>query len=377
MIERIGFRIAMAAAITLTGWGCTRELEEREGAGRISVTDALGRGSTAGFARALEPRPFVFPDDHGAHPAFRSEWWYFTGNVLTDTGRAFGYHLTFFRTALEPGVEPSSSSAWRTSQVWMAHFAVADVAGGQVYAHERFSRGALGLAGVVASPFRVHVEDWNAAAVAADELLPLRIVAADGQIGIDLTLQPGKPLVLQGDAGLSRKSAVAGNASYYYSFTRLPVSGRITVDGAEHAVRGLGWIDREWSTSALADDQTGWDWFSVQLDDGRELMWYRLRRRDGTVDPASAGTLIDERGSVTRLSPEQVRLEPMEEWTSPRSGASYPVAWRLEVPGADLDLRIVARLRDQELDLSVRYWEGAIDVGGSASGSGYLEMTGY
>lgn len=346
-------------------------------AGSLSgaLTDEL-----AGFARATARREFVFPDDHGPHPEYRSEWWYFTGNLEAADGRAFGFQLTFFRFALSPEA-PARASGWAANQVYMGHFALADVEEGRFHAFERFSRAAQGLAGAQAEPFRAWLEDWEAAG-SGDGLLPMRLRAAEEDIAIDLSLSEGKPIVLQGDAGLSQKSAAPGNASYYYSLTRLPGTGRIRVGDEEFEVQGLVWMDREWSTSALGDDQVGWDWFSLQLSDGRELMYYQLRRRDGRPDPHSAGTLVDGRGGTRRIDSSQVDLTVNDHWKSGRDGSVYPGRWRLRLADAELDLEIVPRLADQEMNLSVRYWEGAVAVTGVSggrpvSGSGYVELTGY
>lgn len=348
--------------------------------GGLSVAQALGGGGASldGYARAREVRDFTFPADHGPHPEFRSEWWYFTGNAFAPDGRRFGYHVTFFRNATAPAPESGVGSEWRTNQLWMAHLAVVDVASGQSHAAERFARGALGLAGAAAEPFEAHVDAWSVRSIDAASFAPLRLEAADGDFAVDLQLGPKKPVVLQGDRGLSQKAPDSGNASYYYSLTRLDVSGVIRFDGEEVPIeRGTGWFDREWSTSALGDGQVGWDWFALHLEDGRDLMWYRLRHADGSSDPLSAGTLVGIDGSAQRLRADDVVLEPTGSWTSPRTGAAYPAGFRLRVPGHGLDLRVTAAVSDQELDLTFRYWEGAVDVTGSHRGHGFLEMTGY
>lgn len=346
----------------------------------IDVAAALGGGDGEGFARAEGPRAFAFPADHGPHPAFRNEWWYLTGNLEDARGRRFGFQVTFFRVALRPDT-PERRSAWAVRDVYMGHLALTDGAGGRFFAIERFARGAAGLAGARPDPFRVWLEDWRLGAAATGEGRPWRLVAAEGAVGLDLSLQPEKGPVLQGDDGLSRKGGEAGNASYYYSMPRLAATGELRVQGERFAVAGRAWLDREWSTSALEPGQRGWDWFALQLDDGRDLMFYRLRRDDGSTDPRSAGSLIGADGSVRRLGHEEVELAPTATWESPRGGR-YPVAWRLRVPTAGLDLAVRPVLRDQELDLAVRYWEGAVDVigrgsAGGVAGRGYVELTGY
>jgi len=351
----------------------------------IPVSATLGGADTDGYQRAYAPRLFVFPEDHGPHPDFRTEWWYATGNLVDGEGRRFGYQLTLFRIALAPPSteSPGADSDWRTRQVYMGHFALTDVAGEQHYAFERFSRAAVGLAGAQAHPFRVWLEEWSfAGADNTGTLYPLRIQAQEQDLALELTLQPVKPMVFQGDSGLSQKSAEPGNASYYYSYTRLQSDGTVRIDGREYTVSGTSWLDREWSTSALGADQSGWDWFALQLDDGRDLMFYRLRNQDGAMDPHSSGILVGVNGAVQKISFADVKLESEATWTSPATGDRYPARWRLQVPAEELDLTITPLLADQEMRLSVRYWEGAVAVSGTAAeqpitGQGYLEMTRY
>jgi predicted secreted hydrolase len=347
---------------------------------RLTLAEALSGGAGQPFARALAPRPFTFPRDHGPHEEFAAEWWYYTGNLDTADGRHFGYQLTFFRFGLAPGA-PRRPSDFAANSIYMAHFALADVATGRFAAFDRFSRGAAGLAGAQGEPFRVWLDDWSATG-AGPQGLPMRLHAAEGDLAIDLTLESGKPPVLQGDRGLSQKSAEPGNASYYYSLTRMPTSGTVQAGGARHTVRGLSWMDREWSTSALGPDQAGWDWFALQLSDGRDLMFYRLRLKDGTADPYSGGLLVAADGSARRLARDDVQLDVLGQWRSPHSGATYPSGWRLRVPATGLDLRIIPYLPNQELPLAVVYWEGAVRIDGEAAGApvtgaGYVELTGY
>ncbi|KIH76020.1 hydrolase [Geoalkalibacter ferrihydriticus DSM 17813] len=345
---------------------------------RLSLSETLGAEEDEGYARALVPRPFVFPEDHGPHPEFKTEWWYYTGNLRDGAGRRFGYQLTFFRVALSPQ-SLDRPSEWGANQIYMGHFALSDIDGRQFFAAERFSRAALDLAGAQAAPFRVWLEDWQASG--EDQTFPMRLQAGDGQTTIDLSLSQGKPLVLQGEAGLSRKSAADGNASYYYSFTRLPTQGQVRIDGQTFTVSGDSWLDREWSTSALAPDQQGWDWFALQLDDDHELMFYQLRLQDGGSDPASKGIWVTPDGTGRLLRRDDVELQVLKTWHSPRGG-TYPAQWKLKVPGENLELTVTPLLADQELDVSIRYWEGAVWVEGrragrKISGRGYVELTGY
>jgi predicted secreted hydrolase len=344
----------------------------------LSVASALRTSSDQGYAKALAPRDFHFPADHGPHPEFRTEWWYYTGNLATAEGRRLGFQLTFFRSALAP-TAPERASAWATRQAWLAHFTVSDVDGKGFHSFERWSRGAVGLAGAQAQPFRVWVKDWTAEGAPA---FPVRLRAAEGGVAIDLLLQEGKPPVLQGERGLSRKGAEPGNASYYYSLARMPTSGTVRLDGESFPVTGDSWMDREWSTSSLGRDQVGWDWLALQLSDGWDAMLYRLRRADGSADPASSGTLIAPDGGSRPLHLTDFQLEGSGEWRSPRSGARYPTRWRVRVPAEELDLEVRPLLADQELDVSFRYWEGAVEIDGThhgrpVRGRGYVEMTGY
>lgn len=340
----------------------------------VSVAAALGGEENEGWRRAFEPRDFVFPTDHGPHPEYRTEWWYLTGNLETAEGRHFGFQITFFRIGLSPW-RYASDSIWRSNQLYMGHLALTDSGARRFHAFERFARGTAGLAGAEAAPVRVWLEDWSLHAEHPSGF-PLRLRAAEDGVALDLRLEQIRPPVLQGDRGLSRKSAEPGNASYYYSLTRLPAAGTVTADGRSHEVTGLAWLDREWSTSALGPDQEGWDWFALQLADGRDLMFYQLRRRDGSADPLSKGSLVDAGGLARPLGAEEVEIQVLDHWRSPR-GTRYPGRWRLRVPAEDLDLLIEPVLADQELALSVRYWEGAVRVSGSAAGRGYVELAGY
>ncbi len=347
---------------------------------RLTVAESLGGAPEPGFARATKAREFIFPRDHGPHPEFKTEWWYYTGNLQNAEGRRFGYQLTFFRNALHPETVPRSS-AWASNQIYLAHFALSDPAGEKFHHFERFSRAALGLAGATAAPFRVWLEDWSAAG-SRGAILPMQLNAAAGEVAIDLSLESSKPFVLQGDQGLSQKSREAGNASYYYSLTRLPTAGEIRIGEASFQVTGTSWLDREWSTSALGENQVGWDWFSLQLDDGRELMYYQLRLADGGPDPLSKGVLVAADGGSLKLTPDDIRIDILDHWNSPHSAGRYPARWRLQVPDQQLDLEIVPLLADQELQTAVRYWEGAVALQGvsgesKVQGYGYVELTGY
>lgn len=339
------------------------------------LVEALGGNDTAGFQRADSIRAFEFPRDHGPHPAFRNEWWYVTGNLEDETGRRFGFQLTFFRIGLAPGPE-KRPSRWATRHAWMAHFALTDVHNQTFHAFERFARGGeLGLAGAERDPVTVWLEDWRLER-RSDGCWRLR--AAAGDLILELDLDPVHGPVLQGDRGLSRKSEAPGNASYYYSLTRIAARGRLTLDGDAADVHGTAWLDREWSTSALGPGQVGWDWFALHLDDGTDVMIYRLRDENGDTSRWSAGTVVGADGSVTSLGPDDFELRVLEHWTSPRGG-TYPARWALTVEPLPESLTVTPVMADQELDAAVRYWEGAVDMqrDGRAVGVGYVELTGY
>ncbi len=381
MRKAVGITLAIVAVVLLLAVAARRLAHPPlPPSSTVAVREALAGESTEGFARALSPRPFVFPADHGPHREFRTEWWYYTGNLRDATGRHFGFQLTFFRIALAPTM-PSRASAWASREAYLAHFALTDTAGRRFTAASRSSRQALGLAGAEAEPFRVWVEDWSAEGVAG-EATPVRLRAADGDVAIDLRLESAKPVVLQGDRGLDRKGPEPGNASYYYSLTRMATRGRIAVAGTSVDVTGLAWMDREWSTSALGADLVGWDWMALQLDDGQELMLYQLRHADGRADRFSAGGLIAADGSRRPLAAGDFRIEVLDTWSSPRDGTRYPSRWRVTVPREALEVEITPTLGDQELTLPVRYWEGAVRVRGRiggrpAGGVGYVELVGY
>lgn len=353
----------------------------------LSVEEFMGVPAPEGYERALEPRAFRFPMDHGPHPGFRTEWWYLTGNLRGPDGAPYGFQFTIFRSALSPMLDPRPMedrvlSGWRTNQLYMGHFAVTDGRGRRHHAFERFSRGALGLAGAQIEPFRVWLEEWELTGPTGPDLFPLSLRGAQDGLSLQLSLSPRKPMVLQGEEGLSQKGSEAGNASYYYSFPRLSASGTLVLEGDSVPVTGQAWMDREWSTSALSGEQVGWDWFALQLDDGHDLMYYQLRREDGTPDPFSKGVWVDPEGDKALLSLPQVGLEVLEEWESGLDGTLYPSAWRLRVPSLDLDLEITPLVPDQEMELTFRYWEGAVSVEGFRDGSpvqgvGYVELTGY
>jgi predicted secreted hydrolase len=380
MVKR-SFAVGMLAVLA----ACTDAPQERSGVQQSTGLRLLGAEADDGFARATAPREFVFPADHGSHPEYRTEWWYFTGNLADERGRHFGFELTFFRYALAPpasGVPGARDSAWRTEEVWMAHFAITDTEKGRFIARERLTRGALELAGATTEPLRIWVEDWAARGEARADELALRLDAADDDAALALNLTATVPHVPQGNRGLDVKGGAEGNASHYYSVPRLAADGHLTIDGETYPVTGLAWLDREWSTSSLEPDTVGWDWFALHLSDGGNLMFYRLRTASGGASPYSGGTLVAADGARTRLAADDVTLTTLDEWTSEATGVRYPVAWRLAAPRAGLTLDVRPYLADQELALSVRYWEGAVHARGQGplgplTAQGYLELAGY
>jgi len=377
-------RVILAAATLVTLAACSDGTSSQRYTPQQSTgLRLLGAEADDGFARATEPREFVFPADHGSHPEFRTEWWYFTGNLATAEGRHFGFELTFFRYAVGPAAaQREGTSAWRADQVWMAHFAITDTQGKRFIARERLTREALGLAGAAAEPLHVWVEDWSLTGEGRGDDLRVQLAARDDVTALSLGLASTVPRVAQGDSGLDVKGAGTGNASYYYSVPRLAAEGEVTIGGESFEVTGTAWLDREWSTSSLEPGTVGWDWFALHLSDGSNLMFYRLRTESGGVSPFSGGTLVAADGGRRRLEAQDVRLMAVDEWTSAATGVRYPIAWRLEVPGSAIELAIRPYLDDQELALSVRYWEGAVHAEGRGplgplTAQGYLELAGY
>ncbi|MDP3902530.1 MAG: lipocalin-like domain-containing protein [Methylococcaceae bacterium] len=311
-----------------------------------SFSSALSN-ENAGFAKALNLREFSFPSDHGPHNDFRSEWWYFTGNLTDRQGRQFGYELTFFRFATKAGA-PESKSVWRSNQTYMAHLTLTDVQGNRFYTDERFSRAGNDLAGAANKKYHVWLYDWSAKTQGETDF-PLRLQAKSHDFAIDLLLTSPKSYVLQGDRGLSQKSREPGNASYYYSYPRLSTEGTVSVADKQFSVTGTSWMDREWSASALSSEQSGWDWFALQLSDNTELMFYRLRRKDGQADSNSAGSLVLADNAKVALKDNDVTIKILDSWTSPHSKITYPSRWRLAVPSQGLEVEVDPLLGDQEL----------------------------
>lgn len=337
------------------------------------------------FDMAAPGYQYRFPRDHGAHERFRTEWWYYTGHVTAADGRRFGFELTFFRRGIPPDQVQTLPSKWSIQQLYLAHFALTDLNSGRFYYADKVSREGLGKAGAETDRLHVWVDRWSLE-MAAPTTPSHQLQAATDSVAITLTVVPEKPPVIHGRDGISRKGADPGQASHYYSLTRLATEGQIRIGTETFAVTGLSWMDHEFGSADLGQNVVGWDWFSLQLSDSTELMWYSLRRADGSSDPVSSGTLVLADGRVQALDAQHLSIEPLAYWTSPRSKGRYPQRWRLTAPALGMDLTVKSLLADQELDTSrstrVTYWEGAVSASGQARGAsvtgrGYVEMTGY
>ena len=339
---------------------------------KLSLFLALGLAlSGADYRLALPGYHFEFPRDHFNHPDFQTEWWYYTGNLRTAEGRRFGFELTFFRQAI---ARPETTGTWDINDVWMAHLALSDIQGRQFLHTERLNRSGPGIAGADLAQARVWNGNWHSQWTAEGTQM---LEAIADRFSFDLSLKPEKPPVTNGVNGVSQKAEGAGKASHYISFTRLKTSGTVVLDGKQFAVEGSTWMDHEFFSHQLDAGQTGWDWFSMQLEDGAELMLYRLRRAQGPPDPYSAGTYVDPQGHSRHLSASDFTVTPGKTWTH------YPVEWTVEVPSMNFRAQVTTPLPQQEITGSgSTYWEGAIDIDATQSGNrlrgvGYLEMTGY
>lgn len=371
-----GLMMAASLALSWYWWG-------PQGTHRVELdttADSLLSAENELFAKVLKPRVFIFPQDHGPHPTYRIEWWYFTGNLQTDIRRKFGYELTFFRFALTPE-QNMTPSKWRANQMYMAHFALTDVDNKKFYTDERFSRAGNGLAGATTEKYHVWLYDWKAEAI-NDSHSSIALYAKSDAFSIALQLDSEKEIALQGVDGFSRKSQKAGNASYYYSYTRMATTGHIQIKQQTFPITGSSWMDREWTSAALSAQQIGWDWFALQLSDHSELMFYRFRRKDGKQDNNNAGALFYADNAKTRLAFSDVDIQVLDYWKSPHSNIRYPSQWHLSIPGQGLELDISPLINDQELNVRYRYWEGAVHITGkkngqAISGQGYVELTGY
>jgi predicted secreted hydrolase len=356
----------------------------RDLGGPESPTLSVGEGTDAElWAQAIGLREWSFPRDHGAHPAYRMEWWYFTGNLGDARGDRYGYQLTVFRVGLRSKAA-NPENPWSVRDIYLAHFALTEAKESRFRFADRVSRTGPGLAGASLDGLDVWLFGWAARMEAGT----IRVQAETRDMAIDLKLTPRKSVVLHGSDGLSRKGPAPGQASYYASFTDLETRGVIRTEpaGEVFPVEGVSWFDQEFGSNQLAEKQAGWDWFSLHLSDGRDLMLYVLRLKDGTVEPASSGTLVERDGTARHIRLREFAIDVREHWKSPRSEAEYPSGWRVAVPEAEIDLTLAPLVADQELmtegSTRVVYWEGAVSGAGKSGGTevtceGYVEMTGY
>lgn len=340
--------------------------------GLTRVGDVLG-GADEGFSRAVKPRAFVFPRDHGAHPRFKSEWWYLTSTLKTSAGEDLGVQFTIFRQALRP--TPAGEGLWQSGQVYMAHIAVSDVAKATHLHDQRLARAHPAGAGVELEPqFRVFVEDWQLSGTFG-EAARFSVVAKSAEgFSIELDLIQKQPILRQGEEGLSRKGP--DQASYYYSYPALAVEGKIEIGKTMHEVVGKGWLDREWSTSVLGEGLLGWDWFALHLEDERELTFFQLRRKDCRVDSFNHGTMLSAQGERVDYQAAELKISPARTWRD-GTGTEWPIDWSVDLGGERFE--IVALFPDQVMSTGITYWEGIVAVrqAGERIGTGYLEMTGY
>ena len=324
---------------------------------------------------ALPGWDYQFPSDHGSHPGFKTEWWYFTGNLRAKGGEELGYQLTFFRQGVTEPSQPLPTSRFIQRDVKFAHFAVSDISRKKFHHFQKLSRGAFGDAGFDDGARIAWIENWSCERTGLHDF---HLKAEQDGISVDLKLVSPTDPVIHGREGVSQKAAGEGRASHYYSLTRMKTSGTVGIDGVEYPVEGLTWFDHEWATNQLASHQSGWDWFSLQFEEGGELMLFQIRTKDGGRDEFSSGTFVDASGVAQKIELSDFELEPIEWWTSAESKGRYPVAWKIRIPKQGLDLIVKARFPKQELaSAPFAYWEGTVSVEGSRRGRGYLEMTGY
>jgi predicted secreted hydrolase len=335
----------------------------------------------AQYRAAVPGYPYKFPRDHFNHPDFQTEWWYYTGNVKSSDGHRFGFELTFFRQ----GVDRVSEKArpWDVHDLYVAHLALSDLDGQKFFHAERTSRAGPGIAGANVEDGRIWNGNWQIVWRGDQQTLQ----AIDEAFSVHLTLQSDKPPAIHGESGVSQKAEGAGRASHYISLTRLNTRGQIQTAAGTFQVSGTAWMDHEFFTHQLDADQVGWDWMSIQLDDNTELMLFHIRRKDGSIDPYSAGTFVNTDGNVTHLRRNEFTLEPLgSTWTSPNTHAVYPVRWKISIPKLGIELESSTVLPEQELsspgNFVPAYWEGAVIFSGRKGdapigGAGYLEMTGY
>ena len=335
------------------------------------------------FSQALSGYAYQFPEDFYSHDDFRIEWWYYTGNLEeVGTSRPFGYQLTFFRVALDTMGDNPNPSKWKVGHIYFAHMALTDVEGEKFHYFERINRKGIGNAGADSERLMVWNEDWSLEGKDNEHLLE----AVESGMGIKLQLVPEKKLVVHGQDGISKKGSETGNASHYFSYTRMKTSGTVFVDGKSYKVFGTSWMDHEYSSNQLNNELSGWDWFSLKLDDQTELMLYQLRRKSGGIDSFSSGTFVSSDGVSRHIKRDEFIVESSAQWRSKQSGITYPAGWKLSLPSLGIKLSLSPDLNDQELynlrSISASYWEGSVSVEGTIrgeliKGKGYVELVGY
>lgn len=331
------------------------------------------------YQKAVEIRDFQFPEDFGSHPEFLTEWWYYTGNLLTPDERHFGYQLTFFRRSISGEHNELSQSNWATNQIYLAHFAITDTANESYYIADQISRGANELAGTITDPyFSIWLNHWEIQQI-SDTLFIMK--AKDDDFEINFVLEDQKGVILHGDSGLSQKGEEIGNASYYFSQTRLKTNGQMRIKEDWFDIEGFSWMDHEFGTSTLGKNQVGWDWFSIQLENNSELMLFQIRNNDGTISPFSSGTNINETGETINIKMDEFSIEVLDTWKN-QEQIQYPRRWKIVLEPYNIELEIIPVINDQEVTLFFQYWEGAVTVQGTVngeavSGYGYVELTGY
>jgi predicted secreted hydrolase len=354
----------------------------------VGLSQPVLAQSACGFLSVDGPCQFKFPTDHGPHPGYRTEWWYYTGNLESDVRKQYGFQLTFFRVQISPTCEkedwPERPSAWRTNHIYFSHAAITDVADQRHYQAQEAARNALGMSGVSQAQDRttLFIKNWQVVIETQEH----RLSAQTPDFDIELQLTPLKPPVSHGQNGYSQKGSSPQRASCYYSFTRLATKGSIRIGKKTSHVDGLSWMDHEYSTAPLEPGIVGWDWFSLQLSDQTEVMMFLLRKADGTTHPASSGTVVNDKADIQHLKSNQFSIQVQDSWLSPATRARYPSHWRIRIPAIRLDLDVHPAVADQEMQTQattgVTYWEGSIKAVGTKEGlplnaKGYVEMTGY
>ena len=347
-----------------------------------SPVASQNKGAAPAFKAALPGYEYQFPRDFYSHDDYRIEWWYYTGHLEDDSGRAFGYQLTFFRVALAGGDPGENDSRWKIGQIYFAHMTLSDIENERFYFFERINRRGVGQAGAASDALHVWNEDWSLTQQGEVHHLQAR----EGAVAYDLKLTPSKPMVIHGKDGISKKGDAPGSASHYFAYTRMQTEGTVTLKGKQYTVKGASWMDREFSSAPLNQEQIGWDWFSAQLDNGTELMLYQIRKRGGAIEPNSSGTWVEAGGRATHLKLSEFAIKSTGQWTSENSGTRYPAGWTLSVPKQDLQLTVTPVLAEQELhhlrSIFSSYWEGSVKVTGTVNGQpvtgkGYVELVGY